>query len=407
MLALVALAAGVVLQPNWRDVILNAQESSVLATPGENPTPTPSRRVVNEIAHPGSGDAIAGLVSIIGTPLIQNFARYDVHISPAGMDAWSWLATEYDVLRDDEIHLLDTAGYPDGRYDVRVRAVSNVGNYDEVFLRDLEIRNAVPPTATSIINAAGTRIFLLATLTPTPAPTATPVNEARSGSQQGFFAPLSGDLLQGYAPIVASVFGYPKTPFDRYELAISPSGMEEWSFLSEGEEQYWQETIYLLNTHPLPDGAYDLRLRNIYTDSNYDEYFVRTVRVANQDALRITRPESSQVNGFIGPSTGQITGGVVTFAGTAISPDFLRWELYWSPAGAEDWAYLATGEEEVLRGTLAQLDLTQLPPGGYDFKLRVVGRDYNYDEFFLRNLQIVPPTATPVLLATLTPAPTP
>ncbi len=407
LLALAALVTGIVLQPNWRDVILNAQASSVLATPGANPTPTPSRRVVNEIVHPGSGDAIAGLVSIIGTPLIQDFARFDVHISPAGMDDWSWLATDYDVLRDDEIYLLDTTGYADSRYDLRVRAVSNAGNYNEAFLRNLEIRNAAPPTATPIIDPAGTRIFLLATLTPTPAPTATPVNEARSGSQQGFFAPVAGDLLQGYAPIVASVFGYPKTPFARYELAISPSGMEEWSFLSEGEEQYWQETIYLLNTHLLPDGAYDLRLRNIYADSNYDEYFVRTVRVANQDALRITRPESAQVNGFTGPSTGQVIGGVVTFAGTAISPDFLRWELYWSPAGAEDWAYLASGEEEVLRGTLAQLDLTQLPPGGYDFKLRVVGRDYNYDEFFLRNLQIVPPTATPVLLATLTPVPTP
>ena len=183
--------------------------------------------------------------------------------------------------------------------------------------------------------------------------------------------------------------------------------MEEWSFLSEGEEQAWQETIYLLNTHLLPDGAYDLRLRNIYTDSNYDEYFVRTVRVANQDALRITRPESAQVNGFTAPIAGQATGGVVTFAGTAIFPDFLRWELYWSPSAAEDWAYLASGEEEVLRGTLARLDLSQLPSGAYDFKLRIVGSDYNYDEYFLRDLRIVPPTATPILLATLTPAPTP
>jgi hypothetical protein len=406
-LALIALAGGLILQPDWRAAILNAQESSPVETPGSFPTPTPSRRVVNEILHPGTGDAVAGTVAIIGTPLIQDFARFDVHVSPAGMEDWRWLATRYDVLRDDVIYRLDTTQYAEGRYDLRVRAVSNAGNYEEAFLRNLAVRNSAPPTATPIINPAGTRVYLIPTFTPTPTLTPTPVNEARSGGQQGFYAPASGAVLQGYVPIVASVFGYPKNPFARYELALSPAGMDDWSFLNAAEEQYWQDEIYLFNTYLVADGAYDLRLRNIYDDANYDEYFVRNLRIANRDALRITQPNRADGNGFTQPAPGQAVGDVVTFSGTVIRPDFLRWELYWSPAGANGWSYLADGDEEVLRGTLARLDLTQLPPGTYDFMLRIVGKDYNYDEYFLRNLRLVPPTATPILIATLTPVPTP
>ena len=53
------------------------------------------------------------------------------------------------------------------------------------------------------------------------------------------------------------------------------------------------------------------------------------------------------------------------------------------------------------------MDLSLLPPGNYDFMLRVVRKDYNYDDYFVRNLQVIPPTATPYYIATLTPTPAP
>jgi hypothetical protein len=404
--AVAALAVGLTLRTDWREVVLNAQESSPLETPGALPSPTPSRRVVNEIIHPQAGDAAAGFVQIIGTPLIQNFDHYDVHIAPAGSEAWQWLASGYRVIRDDVIYTLDSTQYEDGAYDIRVRAVNNAGVYDEAFLRGLRIRNAFPPTPTPVFNPAGTRVYVIPTQTPTPIPTATPVNETRSSQQQGFFAPVSGQVVQGYVPVIASVFGFPKRPFERYELALSGAGLEQWSQLDSGTTQHWQETIYLLNSYRLPDGFYDIRLRNVYRDSNYDEYFVRGLRVANESAVQITAP-SEQANGFHSPRAGETIGGTVTFQGTALASNFLRWELYWSPAGAEAWAFLASGEEEVLRNTLARLDLSLLPAGNYDFMLRVVRKDYNYDDYFVRNLQVIPPTATPYYIATLTPTPTP
>lgn len=400
--ALAALAGGLALQGNPRDVILHAQESSPPPEPEPEITATPDRRVVNEIIHPKSGDAAAGFVQIIGTPLIQNFDHYDVHIAPAGSEDWRWVASGYRVIRDGVISTLDSTQYEDGAYDIRVRAVQNGGNYDETFLRRLHIRNSYPPTATPYFNVAGTRVYVLPAPTLTPLPTPTAAVQMRSSQQQGLFAPVNRQVIRGYTPVVASVFGYPKTPFARYELAISPGGMEQWSYLDGGESQYWQETIYLLNTRTLPDGLYDLRLRNVYRDANYDEYFVRGLRIANGEKDNAAQPQS---NGFSAPRPGQTVGGTVAFQGTVLDPNFLRWELYWSPSSAEAWAYLANGETQVFNNLLARLDLSLLSAGQYDFKLRIVRRDYNYDEYFLRGLHIVPPTAAPHIVSTPTPRP--
>ena len=77
-------------------------------------TPTPDRRVLNEIASPRSNDAVAGLVAIIGTALVQDFIRYEVHIAPSGMENWQWLETHYDVVRDGVLAAWNTFLFPTG-----------------------------------------------------------------------------------------------------------------------------------------------------------------------------------------------------------------------------------------------------------------------------------------------------
>ena len=49
-----------------------------------SPTPTPDYRMVTEIMEPKSGDAVSGYAPIIGTAVIADFIKYQVHISPAG-----------------------------------------------------------------------------------------------------------------------------------------------------------------------------------------------------------------------------------------------------------------------------------------------------------------------------------
>ncbi len=401
-----------------------AQQSSPQATPTWTPTwtPTPfgaptamptatrSRKVVNEIVHPGPGDAVAGYVAFEGTALLPGFRRYDVHIAATGSEDWRWLLTSDLVVRDDTLYLLDSTEYPDGFYDLRVRAVNDAGDYTEAFLRGFEIRNAHPPTPTPELNPLGTPLPSSPLPTPTPPPTLPPTRiPERIPGGQGFYAPNRGDVLRGFVSIVGTVNGTRQHPFERYELYIAPAGTEQWGWLYGSEEQFWQQDIYVLDTTALPDGVYDLRLRIVYRDANYDEYFLRNLLVANQrpgKAAPVHGPV--QPLGIQSPVSGETVRGVVNFTGSAVDGSLLRWEMYWAPASTEQWAFLVNSDRPVLTGLLARLDLSQMPPGPYDFLLRVLRTDGSYTDYPLRNVQVAPPpTPTPVPTATTSPLATP
>jgi hypothetical protein len=54
-------------------------------------------------------------------------------------------------------------------------------------------------------------------------------------------------------------------------------------------------------------------------------------------------------------------------------------------------------------GLLARLDLSRLPFGVYDMRLRVISRDNQYQDYFSRQIQLTAPTPTftPTFTATL------
>ncbi len=187
-----------------------------------SPTPTLDFRVVNEITNPQDGDAVAGFAIIQGSTIIDDFVRYDVHYAVTGSENWQWLATSRNAVRNGVVHVLNTYQLTDGYYDLRVRAIDRDGNYTEAFVRRLEVRNAMPPTVTPVVDALGT----LQPASPlivfqTPEPTVTPTPRFRSfvPNAQGIFEPQSGDVIRGQVPIVGTVNS--KTflnPFVRYEL---------------------------------------------------------------------------------------------------------------------------------------------------------------------------------------------
>jgi len=369
------------------------------------PTPTPDYRLVNEITQPKSGDAVSGYAPIIGTAVIKDFMEYQVHISPAGDENWTWLLTSDKVVRNGILHALNTYGLDDDFYDVRVRAIRRDSNYTEAIVRALEVRNANPPTPTPVFDLLGTPQPVSPLFTgaePPPTPTPTPQFQSYVVNGQGIFSPRNGDILAGVTPIVGTVNG--KTylnPFDRYELSIAPSGEPAWRWLFTGDQQLWQSQIYTLDTAALADGFYDLRLRVIYRDGNYDEYYVSRLRVANQTPAS-TLQQQGQV-GQKGTAPGlyfpldeaQVTGQL-EIVGTTDVPALLRWEIYWSPSGADDWRFLVSDGRPLVNSTLANLDLRLLPAGSYDFRLRIVRRDYGYTDYDVHNVQATPPTPTPI-----------
>ncbi|MFN8491892.1 MAG: hypothetical protein U0350_30100 [Caldilineaceae bacterium] len=389
-------------------------------TPFGTPQPTATKaiRVVNEITQPKPGDAVAGLVSIEGTALIDAYHKFDLHIAVAGSEDWQWVTTAYTVVHDARLYWLDSTQYKDGFYDLRVRAISDNGNYSEAFLRHIEIRNANPPTPTPLLNELGTPLstqpFSPILLAPTATPTPNPAFVSHRPDGQGIFAPMHGDVLRGVVDIIATVNGYSSNPFNHYELALSNAGKERWTWLYSSEEQFWQESVYPLDTRRLPDGLYDLRLRVVYRDSNYSEYFVRNLYIANHTAVvaRQRPPTPTPMLGIFVPANNATVGGIVEVLGVANINNFQRWELAISPSGAETWSFMVSGATPVA-GLIARLDLSRIPLGNYDLRLRVISSDNEQQDYFARTVQLTTPTptitptvaSTPTSATTLTPKP--
>ncbi|MCX6044429.1 MAG: hypothetical protein NT075_04900 [Chloroflexi bacterium] len=395
----------------WTPTFVGTPTWTPTVTPFGTPAPTPTRpiRVVNEFAEPKAGDAVAGVVVLKGTALIDSYLKYDIHISVAGSDTWRWLITSYDIVHDGNLYRLNTLLFADGFYDLRMRAIREDGNYSETFLRHLEIRNANPPTPTPLRNAEGTLlptqppspILLVATPTPTPRPER--LSNIPNG--QGIFAPQHGDVLRGAVDIIGTVNSSGANSFVRYEISISNAGQENWTWLYSDEEQFWQESVYQLDTTRLADGFYDLRLRIVYRDSNYNDYFVRDLQIANHTYVApVQRPTTpTPMLGIFIPASNSMVSGIVEVRGVATINNFLRWELAIAPSGSDQWSILVK-KTTTVSGLLARLDLGGLPFGPYDLRLRVISQDNQYQDYFSRQLQLAAPTPTftPAITTTLT-----
>ena len=237
--------------------------------------------------------------------------------------------------------------------------------------------------------------------TPTVLLTSTPTPEYISfiPNGQGIFAPRTNDVIRGTIDIIGTVNGFIKNPFVRYELAISEAGFKAWEQLIVSSEQIWQNSIYTLDTTRWPDGEYDLRLRIVYRDANYDEFEARNLFIANNTYVFVPTPTATPIRaGILYPQPNANISGVVTFIGGADTTNFAQWELAWRTSGTLAWIQLVTSEERVEMGTvLATLDLNQLPVGAYDFRLRIVEQDGRRLDYIVSQLRVLrqPPPVTP------------
>jgi len=119
-------------------------------------------------------------------------------------------------------------------------------------------------------------------------------------------------------------------------------------------------------------------------------------RAQGQDIAQITSPTDSQA-----------ISGLVTISGSADHPDFARWELAYGPDPNPNdaWQPFAEGPQPVLNGTIGTWNTGVIADGGYMLRLRVIRKDSNYSEAFVRGLQVsnsapigtptsIPPAAT-------------
>ncbi len=116
-------------------------------------------------------------------------------------------------------------------------------------------------------------------------------------------------------------------------------------------------------------------------------------------------------SGITYPPETDILRGPVEIRGSAVHPDFWKYELSAAPQGTENWFNIVIRETPVENGVLGVWDTRTVADGPYSIRLRVVHRDGNYDEYFVRNVIVrnagPEPTATPQTTPTPTATPTP
>jgi hypothetical protein len=118
----------------------------------------------------------------------------------------------------------------------------------------------------------------------------------------------------------------------------------------------------------------------------------------------------AQVQGQItSPRDRASVRGLVPVEGSANHPEFQKYEVHFGPEPnpGDDWTPLVGSPftAPVMQGRLGLWDTTVIPDGVYSLRLRLVRLDGNYDEYFVRGIQVVNtrPTDTP----TPKPSPTP
>ncbi len=115
-------------------------------------------------------------------------------------------------------------------------------------------------------------------------------------------------------------------------------------------------------------------------------------------------------SGIIYPPETEVLSGSVQIQGTATHPDFWKYELAAAPQGTGNWFIIAVSETPVVNGVLGAWDTRTVADGPYSIRLRVVHRDGNYDEYFVKNVIVsnaAPPTAEATPTPTATPTPKP
>ncbi len=122
----------------------------------------------------------------------------------------------------------------------------------------------------------------------------------------------------------------------------------------------------------------------------------QAIRLLQQDIAAITAP-----------TEGQTLSGVVTITGSANHPSFDRYELAYGPDPNPNdaWQVFVTNQQPLENGTLGAWNTGIIADGAYMLRLRVVRKDSNYSEAFVRGLRISnsQPIGTPT---SLPPAPT-
>mgnify|MGYP006910672239 CR=1 FL=1 len=137
--------------------------------------------------------------------------------------------------------------------------------------------------------------------------------------------------------------------------------------------------------------------------------FLSSSAIAWAGPRALPRPQAARAV-ITSPEPFTTLRGRVSISGTALHPQFQRYELYYKAEPGESWIFIGEAHfEQVDNGLLGTWDTISLADGAYSLLLRVVRRDGNYEEYFVRQLLVAnaQPTETPTPEVSPTPTETP
>ena len=136
----------------------------------------------------------------------------------------------------------------------------------------------------------------------------------------GITEPAEGSVISGVVLINGTA---QDASFLRYEIAFRQVGSEfGWISFAQGDQAVVAGTLAIwdtsvgqnVNAPVFPDGAYELRLRVVRQDFNYDEYFVTGLTISNGEPTPTPTADATQ-------GAGQLPAP--TLPAATVVPDFL------------------------------------------------------------------------------------
>jgi len=159
------------------------------------PAPAPAAQTLGQISSPRDRASVRGLVPVEGSATHPQFQKYEIHYGPEPNPGDQWTpigGSPFTVpVVQGRLGLWDTTIIPDGVYSLRLRIVRIDGNYDEYYVRGIQVSNSAPtetptpqetPTPSAPTNTpqpTPTVVIGVPTIaSPTPKPTNTPLPTA-------------------------------------------------------------------------------------------------------------------------------------------------------------------------------------------------------------------------------------
>lgn len=143
-------------------------------------------------------------------------------------------------------------------------------------------------------------------------------------------------------------------------------------------------------------------------------FIILLLAILISGAAALAAPQAQEARPVIAqPAQDAPVRGVIQIVGTAIHPQFQRYELYYAPwpvPSDQSWIFIGDAHyNQQPLGLLGTWDSRSVPDGTYALRLRVVKLDGNYNDSDPRRVLVVNtrPIETPTPLPTDTPEPLP